>query len=45
MEEKDNIIVKWTQEDVGTSNNLLNCNNKVYLMLQYERTLRAQWIL
>ena len=27
MEEKDKIIVKWAQEDVETSNNLLN-NNK-----------------
>jgi len=27
MEEKDNIIVKWAQEDVETSNNLLNNNN------------------
>jgi len=24
MEEKDKIIVKWVQEDVETSNNLLN---------------------
>jgi len=24
MEEKDNIVVKWAQEDVETSNNLLN---------------------
>ena len=27
MEEKDKIIVKWVQEDVETSNNLLNNNN------------------
>ena len=27
MEEKDKIIVKWVQEDVETSKNLLN-NNK-----------------
>jgi len=27
MEEKDKIIVKWAQEDVETSNNLLNNNN------------------
>jgi len=26
MEEKDKIIVKWAQEDVETSNNLLNNN-------------------
>ena len=26
MEEKDQIIVKWAQEDVETSNNLLNTN-------------------
>ena len=28
MEEEDNIIVKWAQEDVETSYNLLNNNNK-----------------
>jgi len=28
MEEKDKVIVKWMQEDVETSNNLLNNNNK-----------------
>ena len=27
MEEEDNIIVKWAQEDVETSYNLLNNNN------------------
>jgi len=27
MEEKDKIIVKWAQEDVETSNKLLNNNN------------------
>ena len=27
MEEKDKINVKWAQEDVGTSNSLLNNNN------------------
>ena len=27
MEEKDKIIVKWGQEDVETSNSLLNNNN------------------
>ena len=27
MEEKDKIIVKWVQEDVETSNSLLNNNN------------------
>jgi len=27
MEEKDKIIVKWAQEDVETSNSLLNNNN------------------
>ena len=26
MEEKDKVIVKWAQEDVETSNNLLNKN-------------------
>ena len=30
MEEKDKIIVKWAQEDMETSNNLLNNNNNVY---------------
>jgi len=28
MEEEDNIIVKWAQEDVETSYNLLNNNTK-----------------
>jgi len=27
MEEKDKIIVKWVQDDVETSNNLLNNND------------------
>jgi len=27
MEEKDKIIVKWAQEDVESSNNLLKNNN------------------
>ena len=27
MEEEDNVIVKWAQEDVETSYNLLNNNN------------------
>ena len=27
MEEEDNIIVKWAQEDVETSYNLINNNN------------------
>jgi len=27
MEEEDNVIVKWAQEDVATSYNLLNNNN------------------
>jgi len=27
MEDEDNIIVKWAQEDVETSHNLLNNNN------------------
>ena len=36
MEEEDNIIVKWAQEDVETSYNLLN-NNKVtvYAIMAY----------
>jgi len=29
MEEKYKIIVKWAQEDVETSNNLLNNNNNI----------------
>ena len=29
MEEKDKIIVKWAQEDVKTSNSLLNNNKKI----------------
>ena len=29
MEEKDKIIVKWAQEDVETSNSLLNNNNNI----------------
>jgi len=35
MEEKDKVIVKWAQEDVETSNNLLNNsnNNKDYCLL------------
>ena len=32
MEEEDNIIVKWAQEDVETSYNLLN-NNKITFKL------------
>ena len=32
MEEEDNIIVKWAQEDVETSYNLLhNNNNNIYI--------------
>ena len=31
IEEKDKIIVKWAQEDVETSNNLLN-NNKFSIL-------------
>jgi len=35
MEEEDNIIVKWAQEDVETSYNLLNKNkNKILLLVQ-----------
>ena len=30
MEEKDKIIVKWAQEDVETSNSLLNNNNTMH---------------
>jgi len=31
MEEEDNIIVKWAQEDVETSYNLLTNNNNQWL--------------
>jgi len=32
MEEEDNIIVKWAQEDVETLYILLNNNNNIYLL-------------
>ena len=32
MEEKDNTIVKWAQEDVKTSNKVLNSNN-IYIYI------------
>ena len=32
MEEEDNIIVKWAQEDVETLYTLLNNNNNIYLL-------------
>ena len=35
MEEEDNIIVKWAQEDVETSYNLLNNNNNNNNILYY----------
>ena len=33
MEEEDNIIVKWAQEDVETSYNLINNNNNINLAM------------
>ena len=33
MEEKDKIIVKWAQEDVETSNNLLNKYTYIYIAI------------
>ena len=50
MEEEDNIIVKWAQEDVETSYNLLN---KLYiyiyiyifiLILYLEEVVLAQYV-
>ena len=49
MEEKDKIIVKWAQEDVETSNSLLNYNNNnnkyllfililPYIVLRYKKS-------
>jgi len=32
MEEKDKIIIKWAQEDVETSNNLLNKYIYIYIL-------------
>jgi len=39
MEEKDNIILKKAQEDVETSNNLLNKNKYTYVLTPYSRDL------
>ena len=40
MEEEDNIIVKWAQEDVETSYNLLNNkNNKLCMTLGFIETI------
>jgi hypothetical protein len=36
MEEEDNIIVKWAQEDVETSYSVLNNNNKILSLFGYE---------
>jgi len=36
MEEEDNIIVKWAQEDVETSYNLLNNNKIKTVVLTYD---------
>jgi len=35
MEEEDNIIVKWTHEDVETSYNLLNNNNNIKIKMKW----------
>jgi len=45
MEEKDKIIVKWAQEDVGMSNNLLNNNNMFIslMMARYETKRVKAW--
>ena len=40
MEEEDNIIVKWAQEDVETSYNLLN-NNNIYIYMLIQLNLPA----
>ena len=41
MEEEDNIIVKWAQEDVETSYNLLNkINISVGIKIDYLYSLR-----
>ena len=37
MEEEDNIIVKWAQEDVETSYNLLNKNKLVFVEEPFRR--------
>jgi len=38
MEEEYNITVKWAQEDVETSYNLLNKNNKTGCRYKFEYT-------
>ena len=42
MEEEDNIIVKWAQEDVETLYTLLNNNNNIYL-LTYSVVQNPSW--
>ena len=39
MEEEDNVIVKWAQEDVETSYSLLNNNNIPWFV---QKTLRIK---
>ena len=40
MEEKDKIIVKWAQEDVETSNNMLN-KLYIYICIYYKKHTRT----
>ena len=40
MEEEDNIIVKWAQEDVETLYSLLNNNNPSTLQLKPQRRVQ-----
>ena len=43
MEEKDKIIVKWAQEDVETSNNLLNnIYTRIYIYMDYKPRLSVR---
>ena len=44
MEEEDNIIVKWAQEDVETSYNLLNNNLLTYLPTYLEKLTGLQLV-
>jgi len=42
MEEKDKIIVKWAQEDVETSKNMLN---KFYIYIYTIRNTHAHFVI
>jgi len=44
MEEEDNIIVKWAQEDVETSYKLLNNNNFKYVVIYANFKLFILWM-